>query len=256
MMNSSMKNKQNIIISVFIWVLIWKVGAVFIGNEIYLPEPFKVFKEVIEICSSENFLLNIARTLLISTTSFTLSVILSVIIGVCSSTNKYVYNFIYPIVSVLKSIPTIIVILIVLIWFDKEYVSFLTGFIVIFPLLYELVIKSITDTDSNLIEMTKFYKIKNIDKVKSIYLPQIYRNILNMGSSSLGLVLKLVIASEVYSQPSYGIGALVQNAKVNFDMVGIFAWVVIIILISILVDIIFKGLKSYRVKRRKKIDRV
>ena len=235
-----MKSKKGIIIAVVIWILIWEVLAKFIGNEIYLPQPLEVLKKILKICTEENFVMNISKTLITSIISFSLAIILSVIIGVCSSLNKYVYNFIYPLVAILKSIPTIIVILIALIWLDKEYVSFLVGIMIVFPLLYELVVKSIIDTDVAILEMTKIYKIKLYDKIKTIYYPQIQREILNMGSSSFSLVLKLIIASEVYSQPSYGIGALVQGAKINFDMVGIFAWTVIIILISIFVDILFK----------------
>ena len=46
----------------------------------------------------------------------------------------------------------------------------------------------------------------------------------------------------MHGQPKYGIGATVQIEKVNFNTVKIFAWIVIIALISILFEYINKKL--------------
>ena len=68
--------------------------------------------------------------------------------------------------------------------------------------------------------------------------------------STFSLAFKVVIAGEVHGQPKYGIGAAVQIEKVNFNTVKIFAWIVIIALISILFEYINKKLLK-RVYRRK-----
>ena len=68
--------------------------------------------------------------------------------------------------------------------------------------------------------------------------------------STFSLAFKVVIAGEVHGQPKYGIGAAVQIEKVNFNTVKIFAWIVIIALISILFEYINKKLlkRVYRWK--------
>lgn len=245
----SMKSKKLVVVSIFIWILIWSILSTIIDNDIYLPKINDVFESLYNIIRDENFIKNVLRTTVSAIFSFTVAIIISVMIGVCASANKYVYNFVYPLVSLLKSIPTIIFILVALIWFKKEYVSLLVGFVIVFPLLYEGVISSILNVDKNLINMAKAYKFNFKVILRNIYMPSILKGISDRSCSSIALVLKLVIASEVYSQPKYGIGALVQSSKMNFNMDEIFAWIIIIILISIFIDIACKAINNY-LKRR------
>ena len=62
--------------------------------------------------------------------------------------------------------------------------------------------------------------------------------------STLSLTFKVVITGEVYGQPKFGIGSQIQLEKVNFNVSGIFAWIVIIVLISLFLEIINKILKE------------
>lgn len=250
MRTSSMKSKKQIIISILLWIFIWETLARIINNDIYLPRVMEVFKSIISLIIDGDFIINIASTTISAIISFILAIIISVNIGVCASVNKYVYNFIYPLIALLKSIPTIIFILIALIWFDKSYVSFLVGFVIIFPLLYEGVIASITSIDKKIMKMAIVYRLSLYRILKNIYMPAIIRDILQRSKANMSLVLKLVIASEVYSQPKFGIGALVQSAKINFNMDEIFAWIIIIIVICALIDVCLKGINLYLKRRR------
>jgi NitT/TauT family transport system permease protein len=66
--------------------------------------------------------------------------------------------------------------------------------------------------------------------------------------STFSLTFKVVITGEVYGQPKFGIGSQIQLEKVNFNVSGIFAWIVIIVFISIVLEVINKLLnkKIYR----------
>ena len=79
-----------------------------------------------------------------------------------------------------------------------------------------------------------------IDKILKIYLPAIKFSLISILSSTISLAFKIVIAGEVYGQPLYGIGAMIQNEKVNFNTRAIFAWIIIIVIISSLLNLIEK----------------
>ncbi|MER3123682.1 hypothetical protein ABQG71_21320, partial [Bacillus altitudinis] len=70
------------------------------------------------------------------------------------------------------------------------------------------------------------------DKIIKIYLPSIKFRLATIIVSTMSLGLKVVIAGEVYGQPDYGIGSMIQLEKVNFNTPGIFAWLIIVIIIS------------------------
>ncbi|NRZ61271.1 ABC-type nitrate/sulfonate/bicarbonate transport system permease component [Clostridium beijerinckii] len=62
--------------------------------------------------------------------------------------------------------------------------------------------------------------------------------------STFSLTFKVVIAGEVYGQPKFGIGSQIQVEKVNFNTPGIFAWIVIIVSVSLVLEFLNKLLRK------------
>ena len=69
--------------------------------------------------------------------------------------------------------------------------------------------------------------------------------------STFSLAFKVVIAGEVHGQPKYGIGTMIQIEKLNFNTPGVFAWLTIILIISLILEIIkqFTLRRTFRWKR-------
>ena len=53
-----------------------------------------------------------------------------------------------------------------------------------------------------------------------------------MLTSAININLKMVIAGEVLSQPKFGIGSNLQMEKMYLNTSGVFAWIIIILVIS------------------------
>ena len=70
--------------------------------------------------------------------------------------------------------------------------------------------------------MAKLYKISLKDRIIKIYIPSIKFKLVPIIISTYSLVFKVVIAGEVYGQPNFGIGTMIQLEKVNFNTPGIF----------------------------------
>jgi len=145
-----------------------------------------------------------------------------------------------PITSLARSIPNMVLIVLTLIWFNKESAPYIVVFIMVFPVLYDAVLGSMKNIDKRILEMADLYKIGRKEKILKIYLPAIKFSLISILSSTISLGFKIVIAGEVYGQPKYGIGAMIQSEKVNFNTTGIFAWIIIIIIISSLLNLIEK----------------
>ncbi len=236
MKNSSMKDKKLILISLIIIAIIWILISNIVNNSIYLPKLSEVFREFINIITEKNFLKNIGSSLIRGIFSFLIALIFAVILGIISSNNKIFYNFFYPINSILKSIPTIAFILIALIWVNKNYATYLIGIIIAFPVLYESTLNSILNSKEALWEMLDSFRVKYIDKLLNLYIQSIIISISQIATSTFSLVLKVVIAGEVIGQPNFGIGTAIQGEKINFNTVGIFAWIIIVTILCYISD--------------------
>lgn len=120
-----------------------------------------------------------------------------------------------------------------------------------YPIVTTNITEGIYTVDNRLLEMADIYKIKLLKKITDIYIPSILPFIISSISMSLGLIWKVVIAAEVLSQPKWGLGTSLNEAKAYLITEEVFAWTVVAILFSIITDIIFaKLLKRLKVKHR------
>lgn len=246
----SWNKKSQVFLGTIVFLALWEFIAIKINKDIYLPKIEDVLISMIEIIKSPEFIKNSISTLYRTIVSFTIALILSVILGVLSFMYPFLKNLLAPLNSIGKTIPTMILVLLALIWFDKDKAPFVVGFAIVFPILYEGIYNSLKDIDKKILDMCKIYKVSQREKIKKIYIPVIKFRIMGILISTFSLAFKVVIAGEVHGQPKYGIGAAVQIEKVNFNTVKIFAWIVIIALISILFEYINKKLlkRVYRWK--------
>ncbi|MGL5150442.1 MAG: ABC transporter permease [Clostridium sp.] len=234
---------KRIIISIIFFLVLWEIAAIIINNEIYLPRLKVILQETINLIVEKDFLINVVSTVNRTIISFIIALGLSILFGVLSIVSPVFESIIKPFNSIGKTIPTMILVLLALIWVNKNQAPYIVGVGIAFPIMYEGIINSIRDMDKSLIEMMKVYEVSKKSKIKSIYIPIIKNYIMTIIVSTFSLVFKVVVAGEVHGQPKYGIGAAVQIEKVNFNTPGIFSWILIIAFISVIFEIINNYLK-------------
>ncbi len=234
----SWRNKIEVFLSCIILLGVWELIARKINNDIYLPTIGQVLKNLYEIIESEKFILHVGSSIYRCLISFIIALIISIFVGGLAYMSRIFRNFLKPINMLAQSIPTMILIVLALIWADKDKAPFIIGFAIVFPILYDSVLGSLTNIDKNIVEMADIYSINLIDKIRYIYLPSIKIKLMQLLVSTFSLAFKVIIAGEVYGQPAYGIGTIVQVEKMNFNTPAIFAWIIIIAIISIGLDYI------------------
>lgn len=239
----SWKNNRQIIIACIVLLVFWEIIAVKINNDIYLPRIEQVLVSMSEIIRNESFLYNIISSFYRTLISFIFALISSIVLGVLSYMYPFFMNFLKPINSVVKTIPTMVLVVLGLIWFDKNNAPFIVGFAIVFPILYDGILNELRCMDKKLIDMCYIYKVSIIQKVKKIYIPIIGFYIMKSLISTFSLAFKVVVAGEVHGQPKFGIGSAIQLEKVNFNTTAIFAWIIIIAIISILFEFINRFLQ-------------
>jgi len=233
-----LKDKKYSIFPRLLIICLWILLSKLMDNEVLIPTIKSTLTNLINIVKDEYFFPTIKRTLLRSLTGFLISLSLAIILGLLSNFSKFVFNFIIPILKFLKSVPTIAIIILALIWLNPNILPIFIGFITVFPILYEAVLNGILYVDSKIIDMAKVYKVSKSTLIKDIYIPSIFISLETILTSTLGLNLKMVIAGEALAQPKYSIGGSLQLEKLYLNTSGIFAWIIIILLIMSLFEYI------------------
>lgn len=227
-------------ISPLMFIVIWEIISKIIGNDLIFPGLVSIFNAFINIIKEKNFLLIVFHTLKRTAISIGISLIIGILCSILSYKYRFFYILFFPFFSFLKSIPTIAVIILVLIWSNVEIVPIITGIMILLPLIYENILGGIDSIDRDLLKMADIYKIPKIDIFREIYIPGVYYFSSAGISSLVALTLKVVIAGEVLSQGSLSIGGEIFMGKIYLETSSIFAWIIIVILINFLLDIFLK----------------
>ena len=244
MMKYSWKSKLYTFLSCIFFIALWQVVAIIINNDIYIPRIEQVIETIKGIFNEPGSFRVIISSFYRTTLSYILALVFSIVLGVLGMVYPFFKYLMEPINSFSKTIPTMVLVVLSLVWFDKDKTPFVVGFAIIFPVIYEGIRNNLMNIDKKIIDMTKIYEVSLIDKIRKIYIPVIKFYFMSIFVSTFSLTFKVVIAGEVYGQPKFGIGSQIQIEKVNFNTSGIFAWIVIIVLVSLLLEILDKVLRQ------------
>jgi len=234
------RDNLEVALSCVAFLIIWQVLALIINNDIYIPTIGKTLNSLKEIISDKRFYLDVFFSISRTIISFIIAFLFALILGLLAYTFRTIRNLLKPLNALVQSIPNMVLIVLALIWFNKNNAPYIVGFTVVFPILYDTILGAMTGIDKSIIEMANIYNISTIDKILKIYLPSIVFRLVPIMISTLSLGFKVVIAGEVHGQPHYGIGTMIQIEKINFNTSGVFAWLVVILIISMILELIKK----------------
>lgn len=231
MTQSSLKNKKYLVIASIIILLIWQSVAIIINNRLLMPSFFDVIENLYNLICEVNFMKLIVSSIIRCIESFILSLFISIVLAICSYYSKFIYNLLYPIILFIKAIPTMAFIVLILIWTSKEFAPIIIGIVISFPIFYDVILNTLLNINKDLIQMCKVYEISNIDRINAIIIPSIIIELKKVINSTLALIFKVVISGEVYAQPKYGIGSMIQLEKMQLNTAAVIAWMIIITVI-------------------------
>lgn len=240
MKDSIYKNKAIIWLSAATLLCGWALAAEMVNNEVIIPTVSSTVVSILEIVRSKHFTRILTSTMSRSCISFLISIILAVFLGVFSGLSRVVHSLLVPLIALFKAVPTMAIIILALIWLGSSSASVLIGVVLVFPMLYESVVEGMLKVDAKLIQMANLYSVSKANMIIDIYMPAVYSYLSLVIGASLGLTLKAVIAGEVLGQPKFSIGGSLQLEKMYLNTSAVFAWIIIVVALSALLEQVIK----------------
>jgi NitT/TauT family transport system permease protein len=219
--------------------VLWQLASLRINKEILLVSPLKVIIRLGELALTSIFWKSILFSTIRIASGFLLAVILGLGLAVLSARFKLVGELLSPFMLAVKSVPVVSFIILALIWLPSRNLSVLISFMMVLPIIYTNTFSGIDSLDKDLEEMAWVFKIPLSRKIRCIDLPQVMPFFYSGCEVALGLSWKSGIAAEVIGMPKGSIGERLQQAKVYLDTPDLFAWTVVIVLLSFAFERIF-----------------
>ena len=215
-------------------------------NPIILPAPKSVLKSLGEIFFSEKLLKEVWITLFQAFLGVSLSFLIALPIGILFGIKRKIFSIIKPVILFLQSTPVISLILIMLIWFPVRIIPLLIIFISALPIIVFNTYEGIISTDNTLINMAKVYKVPSKKILQKIYIPLLKSYLISTLNIVIGNSVKIIVMAEVLIHSPKGIGFELNQARINIETEKLFAWTIVIILLTYFFD---KILNFFLVKR-------
>ena len=243
-LSENMKNKLITAGAVLFWLAVWQWVSAAIGQEILLVSPVSVLLRLSELIVEKEFWTSVWFSLARISGGFLLAVVTGVLAAALAYRFSLVRYLLAPPVFAVMATPVASFIILCLVWVSSRNLSVLIAFLMTFPILYLNTLEGLQQTDPQLLEMAKVFRVPSRRKITGIYLPECRPYFLTGCRVSLGLCWKSGVAAEVIGLPDGSIGEMLYQAKIFLQTADLFAWTVTIIVISILFQKVFLWLVS------------
>ena len=221
------------ILGAAVWIIIWQLVSMWLKQEILLVSPVSVIKRLTELITMEEFWKSVVFSFGRIILGFFLALILGTILAALSCGFFAVEMLMEPLITVVKATPVASFIILCLIWIPSRNLSVFISFLMVFPVVYTNILEGIRQTDKQLLEMADSFGAGLMKKVEFVYLSQVQPYIVTACKLGLGLCWKAGIAAEVIGIPTGSIGEKLYKAKVYLETPNLFAWTIVIIIVSV-----------------------
>ena len=226
--------KLNILFSLLAVALLcaaWIAAYYAVRNDYIIPSFTDTLREVWGQLGSADFWVAFGNTFARSAGAWLLAFVLAVVCASLSALFEQVRRFFAPVIGVLRTVPTMAITLMLLVWTTPRVAPLVVAFLMIFPLTYAQMLAAYGDIDPKLLEMAKVYRIPPRERVLRIVIPAMLPQVFAQAGANLSLTLKVMVSAEVLASTFRSIGGLLHEAASYSQMARLFA-VVLLMLIT------------------------
>ena len=221
----------------FLW-LVWLIAYSIVGNDYLLPSFGETMRECGRLLTEAAFWRAFGNTFLRTLWAFLFSLALGSGLALLSSLHGAVRAFFAPLISVLRTVPTMAVILLLLIWTNPRIAPVFVTLFVLFPSFYAATLSAIDDVRENFGDLARAFRVSAGRRIGRMYLPLAAPSVFRQSGAIFSMGLKITISGEVLSNTFRSLGGMMQEAKMFVEMPALMA----LTLISVLLGFALEGL--------------
>ena len=208
--------KKNLIFSLLaiaaLW-LAWVVAYYTVRNDYVLPSVKDTFLALGGLLRSGAFWRAFAGTLLRALWAFLLSLLLGCALAACSAVSEGVRAFLAPVVSVLRTVPTMAIVLVLLLWTNPSVAPVVIAVLVLMPAFYATTLSAVTQARERYGDLARVYGVGRGRQIAKLYLPLAAPAVLSQAGSIFSMGLKVTVSGEVLSATYRSLGGMMAEMQ-------------------------------------------
>ena len=220
-------------------LMLWQAAAMALSQRLLLVSPIQVAVRLGSLLLEGSFWRTVLYSFLRIEAGLLLGLFAGAVLAAAAARFSLLEILIWPFMTAVKSVPVASFIILSLIWLGASGLSVFISFLMVLPIVYFNVLEGMKSTDRKLLEMAEVFAIPWGRRMRYLYLPQVKPFLLSACRTALGISWKAGIAAEVIGIPDGSIGERLYEAKIYLDTADLFAWTLVIVLLSALFEKLF-----------------
>ena len=218
------------------WIGIWYAAALAVGQEILIPTPGKVIRTLWQLLGTGLFWRSIALSLIRICLGFLSALVVGTLLAILTSRYSLLHALFSPLLHLVRAAPVASFIILTLVWIQTDSVPVFISFLMVLPMVWINVEQGIRQTDPQLLEMGRLYRLSSLSTLRHIYFPSTKPYLISACINGLGFAWKSGVAAEVICRPEYSIGHQLANANSYLETPEVFAWTAVVVVLSLLLE--------------------
>ncbi len=244
----------HILLPVVFWLSVWQIGAMAVGRSYFLPTVPQTLEALVGIIREEDVLRVVIMTLGRVLRGLALGTLVGASLALLSHKFKLIYSLVSPALSVIRATPIASVIILLWISMNGDSLSVFVAFLMVLPIIWQNLYDAFSSIDTELTELTYSYEFSYFKRLKILVLPTLEAYFIPAFLTAIGLAIKSEIAAEIIAGVKDSVGRMIYHSKDAYDTAAVFAWTIIGIALSILLERLAGLLFRSRLKKIKRSE--
>ncbi len=228
--------KKASLLSIILFLIIWELAALFIANSFILPDIITTIEALLGLLGETDLYIALVFSLVRTFVIVGLCFVFSLALATFAFKHPFFADFLAPFISMLKTIPTVSVLVILLLLVGRSGSIVWACLFVIFPIMYQEMLHGYVAIDEDIMRITSTFSEDFLIKWWRVYLPSIRNNIVNAIKMTLSLGFKVTVMAELLVQIGEGLGHELYFYRINLMTAEVFALTLIMIIVSFAFD--------------------
>lgn len=246
-MKSKLKKVLYVLLPIVFWLAVWQSAALIVNKTFFLPTIQQTLTALFKAAGTYTFYKVVFLTFLRVILGLFFGVFAGILLAIASHHVKIIHSLVSPIVSVIKATPVATFIIILYVNMKSDALTVFIGFLMVMPIIWQNLVDAYASIDKELVEVCELYNFSFKKRMKILVLPAFLNYLLPGLVTAAGLAWKSEVAAEIIAYTTNSIGQHMNMAQYANDTPTMFAWTLVIIFISILLE---KGMKALLSRRK------
>ena len=206
------------------------------GNDLVFPGVTEILRAFLRLLGEEKTWQRIGVTMAHVLSALAVSTAIGVGVGVLQGLCGFVRRLLQPLMSFLRAIPMVVLIFIVMVLMDYDYVPVVASSLILIPMIAEAACEGCLRIDRELIDVYRMSGGFSLTVLWRVYLPLMAGYLRQAYVNAVGMGVKLAVSTEYLVQTKNSLGRAVTDSTYFLEYQDVYAYALIMILLVLLLS--------------------